>query len=99
MEGQRIVQTAADAIGFEVFFQAIAPPMAHHVEMPCALGIISLARQLQRRACQQFMVALRHPAPFARPMVQVLELHAQHRALKPFHTVVESDLIVVVTPR
>src|SRR5438093_12605515 len=40
MEGQRIVQTAADAIGIEVSFQPIAPPTAPHVEMPCALGII-----------------------------------------------------------
>ena len=48
MERQRVVQGAADVIGFEVLFEFIPAGMTHHVEVPRAFGIIRFPGQLQR---------------------------------------------------
>ena len=50
MERQRVVERAANVIGFQVLFEFVPAGMAHHVKVPGAFGIVCFPGQLQRRA-------------------------------------------------
>ena len=39
---------------------------------------------------------MRHAAAFRRPFRQMLQLHAEHRALNAFHAVIVADFVVVI---
>ena len=86
----------ADAMGVQERLQLVAARMAHHVEMPRALRVRRLLRQAQRRVRQQFLVPARHAAALVRPLLEILELHAQHRALHAFEPVIVADLVVMI---
>ena len=90
------MQRAADAVRFEMFFEFVASRMAHDVKMPCALGIPGFVRQLQWCPGEQFGVTLRHALAFRRPFCQMLQLHPEHRALKTFHAIIETNLVVII---
>ena len=68
MQRQRIMQRAADVVGFEMLFQLVALRMADDVKMIRAFGVGRFERQLQRRVVQQFMIAMRDAAAFVRPL-------------------------------
>src|SRR5205809_798845 len=53
-------------------------------------------RQLKRKASEESGVAVGAAAASLGPLAEVLELHAQHRALHRVHAVVEADFIVVI---
>ena len=56
VQRQRIVQRATNLVRFKMFFQVITPWMAHYVQVINAFRKIRLARQLQRRVRQQFVI-------------------------------------------
>ena len=39
---------------------------------------------------------MRHAAAFVRPFCQMLQFHAQHRALNAFHAIIVADFVVII---
>ena len=90
------MQRAPDLVSFQIFFQVVAAWGGGRRKMIGTLGPIRLMRQLQWRVRQQFLITMRHAAPLSVHAFEMLQLDAEHRALNAFHTVVVSDLVVVI---
>src|SRR5579862_5624477 len=73
--------------------------MTNDVEVPCALRVLSLAWQLKRCVGKEVMVPVSHALARLGPGVQMLEFDTQNRALDAFHSVIVSDLVVIITLR
>src|SRR5260221_10935057 len=73
--------------------------MTDGIEMPRALSVSRFDWQTKRRINEQLGVATRDTAAAFLPIRQMLQLHAEHRALNSLHAIVVADFVVVITLR
>src|SRR5258707_8163565 len=90
------MQSAANAVCLEIFFQLSTPWVPHHVHMPDTFRVIRLRGQFERSFCKQLMVSFGNTTPLARPSTQEPKLYSKGRALDPFHSIIEAYFIVIV---
>src|SRR3954468_14835158 len=99
MQRQRIMQGAANAIGFKMLLQFVAPRMPNNVKVISTLGVSRLTRQLERCFSKKFVITMRDATTLASPFFQILQFHPENGSLHSFHAVIKADLIMILALR
>ena len=96
VQGNGVVQSTADFVGFEVLFEVITARVTDDVEVVAAFGACGFNRELQRGVGKKFVVAMSDTAATLCPSVEVFEFDSENAALNAFHAVIVADFVVVI---